>query len=117
MTESGPYGTLWFTLNPAINRRDALQVSAQDVISYAFDNNDNTTSITQDAATTSISYDGLNRPTTRTLPSGVQTTWAYDSHGFVSSILSNNGNIDGHAFTRDAVGNVTVNNREKLSQF
>ena len=40
------------------------------------------------------------------------TNWYYDTHGFVNLILSNNGNLDGHGYTRDAVGNIvqeTVN--------
>ena len=46
----------------------------------------------------------------QTLPSGVTTNWYYDAHGFVNLILSNNGNLDGHGYTRDAVGNITQEN-------
>src|SRR5207244_10991007 len=72
--------------------------------------NDNVVSIAQ-TGTTPISYAALNRPSVRTLPSAVNTTWSYDSHGFVSGIvakLPNGAAHDTHFFTRDAVGNITV---------
>src|SRR5207244_10948587 len=56
-------------------------------------------------------YDALNRPLVRTLPSGVNTAWTYDGHGFVATIVSrlpNGAAHDTHFFTRDAVGNITV---------
>jgi RHS repeat-associated protein len=106
ISETGPNGSLAFTLDPVLNRRTALQVSGQGLISYGFDNNSNVVSITQNGLTTWTAYDALNRPSGRSLPSGVNTHWYYDSHGFVSQILTNNGTLDGHGFTRDAMGNV-----------
>ena len=108
--ETGPNGTLTSTLNPALNRREGLQAASQSPISYGFDANDNVVSIAQNG-TTSITYDALNRPAVRTLPSGVNTTWSYDSHGFVGAIVSrlpNGAAHDTHFFTRDAVGHITV---------
>jgi hypothetical protein len=49
--EAGPNGTLTYTLNPAINRREGLQAASQSAISYGFDANDNVVSIAQNGTT------------------------------------------------------------------
>jgi hypothetical protein len=85
-------------------------------IGYGFDNNDNPTAITRNGLTTTISYDQLNRRSLQTLPSGVTTNWYYDAHGFVNLILSNNGNLDGHGYTRDAVTGDPLSSTNALGQ-
>jgi YD repeat-containing protein len=115
VTETRPGGTqLHFVLDDKTDRRLTLQFPNLSPnpgdIGYSFDNNDNVTGITRNGLTTGITYDALNRRSVQTLPSGVTTNWAYDAHGFVSLILSHNGNLDGHGYTRDAVGNITQEN-------
>jgi hypothetical protein len=66
-------GQLHFVLDDKTERHLTLQFPSVSPnprdISYSFDNNGNVSAISRNGLTTSISYDALNRPSVRTLPS------------------------------------------------
>ena len=63
----------------------------------------------QDSATTTLTYDPLDRLSKRSLPNGVFSSWSFDTAGRLSSVTSlrNGTGLDSHTYTRDAVGNIT----------
>jgi YD repeat-containing protein len=87
----------------------AWHVEYQAPVTYGYDQTDNVTSITQNAQAATVDYDPLGRMTKRTLPNGVSTEWAFDTAGFLSSVISKKNGVafDSHTFQRDAVGNIT----------
>jgi RHS repeat-associated protein len=109
---SSPNGTVTYTLDN-LGRRTGMTASGQSPISYGFSPIDQVTSIVQGGQTSSFVYDALARMTKRTLPNGVSTDWAFDSAGFLASVISKRSGttFDSHVYTRDNVGNITQENR------
>jgi RHS repeat-associated protein len=111
-SRSGPNGSVTYTLDN-LGRRTGMTVTGQGAITYAFSPTDQITGITQNSLTATLDYDGLGRLTKRTQPNGVFTDWAFDAGGFNTSVISKKGavTLDSHVYTRDAVGNITAENR------
>jgi len=57
------------------NRRTSMTVAGQTAVSYAWDNANRLTGITQGTASVSFAYDTANRKTTLTLPNGVTVAY------------------------------------------
>jgi YD repeat-containing protein len=55
-----------------------MTVAGQTAVSYAYDNADRLTGITQGSASVSVAYDAANRRTSLTLPNGIVVESAYD---------------------------------------
>jgi RHS repeat-associated protein len=111
-SRSGPNGSVTYTLDN-LGRRTGMSVTGQGAVTYAFSPTDQVTGITQNSLTAVLDYDGLGRLIKRTQPNGVFTDWAFDAGGFNTSVISKKGalTLDSHVYTRDAVGNITQENR------
>lgn len=79
-TETDVFGHVVEYGYDAANRRTLLKLDGSNLATYAFDNADRLTGITNssDGTTTSFAYDIADRLTSRAYPNGVTTTYDYD---------------------------------------
>ena len=68
-----------------------MAVPGQAQVTYAYDNADRLTAITQGAATTGFAYDNANRRTGMTLSNGVVASYAYDNANQLTGITYKQG--------------------------
>jgi YD repeat-containing protein len=76
-------------------------VQGQSAVSYAYDNADRLTSVTQGTAVVSHAYDNADRETTLTLPSSVKQISVYDNADRPSSITYKRGSTTLGALSYD----------------
>jgi RHS repeat-associated protein len=83
-----------------------MSLSGQPQVTYAYDNADRLTTITQGAAAVGFTYDDAGRTLTSTLPNGVVGSYTYDDASHVTGISYAQGQTTIGAFTYayDAAG-------------
>jgi YD repeat-containing protein len=108
---SQPLGTVNYTYDLA-SRRSTIQVVGQTQETYAFDNANRLTSITQGNTSVGLNYDAANRRTCLSLPNGVTQSYVYDNDARITSIGYGTGgscsnppiNLGNLSYTYDADG-------------
>ena len=93
----------------AANRRATMQVPGQALVTYAYDNADRLTGVTQGAVVTTYGNDAANRRTSATLPNGVTAAYVYDTASQLTSITYMSGatTLGTLTYTYDAAGHVS----------
>jgi RHS repeat-associated protein len=96
LSETTPPGSISYQYDLG-KRRTAMTVAGQPAVSYAWDNANHLTGITQSGTlnTTSVgfAYDNANRRTSLTLPNGIVLSYAYDNDSRVTAMSWMNGAI------------------------
>ncbi len=68
-----------------------MTVAGQPAVSYAYDNADRATQITQSTSTVAFSYDAAGRRTSLTLPNGVVVGYSYDTASQLAGLTYQSG--------------------------
>ena len=91
-TETDVFGHVVEYGYDAANRRTLLKLDGSNLATYAFDNADRLTGITNssDGTTTSFAYDIADRLTSRAYPNGVTTTYDYDGMSRLKRLKDDN---------------------------
>jgi RHS repeat-associated protein len=86
-----------------------MTVLGQPTITYAYDNADRLTEITQGTATVTFAYDAANRRTSLTLPNGIVTEYAYDAASRLTGLTYKQGStvLGSLTYSYDAAGSRT----------
>jgi len=86
-----------------------MTVAGQGAVSYAWDNADRLTTITQGTDVVTFAYDNANRRTSTTLANGVVMAYGYDNANQLTSITYSKGGttIGDLAYAYDAAGRRT----------
>ncbi len=98
-----------FTYDLAGNR--LTMTDSQNVVTgYVYDSLNRVNSMTTQGQVFSLAYDALSRRSSLTRPNGVITTYAYNNHSNLTSVLHQHGAtvLDGFGYTPGSVGNRTA---------
>ncbi|MCW5625047.1 MAG: hypothetical protein KIT73_10055 [Burkholderiales bacterium] len=83
--EVTPQATIDYTYD-AVGQRATMQVSGQTQVSYAFDDANRITGITQGSNSVGFTYDNANRRTVANIPNGVSIEYGYDDANQLTSL-------------------------------
>jgi YD repeat-containing protein len=103
-----PNGSVGYQYD-VLGRPTSMTPTGQNAITYTYHARGNVASVTQDAATTSLTCNAVGQPVTKVLPNGVTTTFARDVNGRVTTVGSakNGVTFDNSNYTYDASGRIT----------
>jgi RHS repeat-associated protein len=107
---SEPGGSISYAYDANNNRTSMTGHGSYGTVNYTYDNRDLLSSVSKDSQTFTYSRDTLGRVTKLTRPNAVNTSYAFDAAGQVTDIRTRKNdagaNLDRQQYTYDQVGNI-----------